>query len=92
MSIFRDHFIRNLDSVGVKSRAVKNEMTMENIVKLRPQDEPQAKKTTGKRIIGNETGIGQSMLRLYKRIEMRDREVFLHLVSFFFFFFFFFFF
>jgi len=82
MSIFRDHFIKNLDSVGARSRVVKNEMTMENIVKLRPQDEPQSKKIVGKRIIGNETGIGQSMLRLYKRIELRDREVYMHLVSF----------
>jgi hypothetical protein len=81
MSIFRDHFIKNLDSVGARSRVVKNEMTMENIVKLRPQDEPQSKKIVGKRIIGNETGIGQSMLRLYKRIELRDREVYMHLRS-----------
>ncbi|OUM58557.1 hypothetical protein PIROE2DRAFT_16128, partial [Piromyces sp. E2] len=68
-------------SVGIKSRVVKNEMTMENLIKLRPQDEPQSKKSVGKRIIGNDTGIGQSMLRLYKRIELRDREVFLHLRS-----------
>ncbi|ORX45764.1 RabGAP/TBC [Piromyces finnis] len=81
MSIFRDHFIRNLDSVGVKSRVVKNEMTMENLVKLKPQDKPQSQKSVGKRIIGNENGIGQSMLRLYKRIELRDREVYIHLRS-----------
>jgi len=79
MSIFRDHFIKNLDSVGSRLRTVKNEMTMENIVKLRPQDEPQSKKQVGKRIVGNDTGIGQSMLRLYKRIELRDREVFVQL-------------
>ncbi len=82
MSIFRDHFNRNLDSVGSKTRIVKNEMTMENIVKLRPQDEPQSKKQVGKHIVGNETGIGQSMLRLYKRIELRDREVYVQLVCF----------